>query len=56
MRYLPKSDDERREMLDVLGLRNLDDLFAHIPAEIRLNRPLALPAGWSEYEILRYFR
>ncbi len=56
MRYLPKSDQDRREMLDVLGLESVDELFAHIPAGVRLNRPLALPAGWSEYEILRYFR
>ncbi len=56
MRYLPKSDLERREMLQVLGVDALDDLFAHLPAEVRLNRPLNIPAGQSEYEIVDYFR
>jgi glycine dehydrogenase subunit 1 len=31
-------------------------LFAHLPAEVRLNRPLNIPPGKSEYEIVDYFR
>ena len=38
MRYLPKSDAERREMLDSLGLATLEDLFTHLPKEVRLDR------------------
>jgi glycine dehydrogenase subunit 1 len=56
VRYLPKSDIERREMLRTLGAATLDDLFAHLPAEVRLNRPLEIPSGKSEYEIVDYFR
>ena len=56
MRYLPKSDALRREMLDALGLSSVDDLFSHIPEFCRLGRPLALPAGQSEPEILEAFR
>ncbi|MGD0014808.1 MAG: glycine dehydrogenase, partial [Bryobacteraceae bacterium] len=56
MRYLPKSDSERREMLAALGLSSLEDLFAQLPAEVRLGRPLALEKGKSEYDILEYFR
>ncbi len=56
MRYLPKSDQERRQMLDAMGLRQVEELFAHIPADIRLSRPLNIPDGVSEFEILRYFR
>ena len=56
MRYLPKSDAERREMLAVCGLGSLEDLYAHLPAETKLDRPLALPPGKSEYEILDYFK
>ncbi|MGA2215325.1 MAG: aminomethyl-transferring glycine dehydrogenase subunit GcvPA [Bryobacteraceae bacterium] len=55
MRYLPKSDIERREMLSALGVDSLESLFAHLPAEVRLNRPLDIPAGKSEYEIVDYF-
>lgn len=56
MRYLPKSDSERREMLEACGVPRPEDLFSHLPAHIRLNRPLQLPAGKSEYEIIDYFR
>ncbi|HVW87204.1 MAG TPA: aminomethyl-transferring glycine dehydrogenase subunit GcvPA [Bryobacteraceae bacterium] len=56
MRYLPKSDSERQEMLAACGLKSADELFAQIPAEARLTRPLALEPGISEYEIVDYFK
>ncbi|MBM3814491.1 MAG: aminomethyl-transferring glycine dehydrogenase subunit GcvPA [Acidimicrobiia bacterium] len=56
MRYLPKSDSERRQMLDAIGAGSLDELVAHLPATARLNRPLAIAPGKSEYEIVDYFR
>src|SRR5579871_2830455 len=43
-------------MLDTIGARNLEDLFAYLPPEVRLNRPLAIAPGKSEYEIADYFR
>jgi glycine dehydrogenase subunit 1 len=56
VRYLPKSDIERREMLSALGVESLEDLFAHLPPQVRLNRSLNIPSGKSEYEIVDYFR
>jgi glycine dehydrogenase subunit 1 len=56
LRYLPKSDLERREMLSTIGVNSLEDLFSHLPPEVRLRRPLAIPPGKSEYEIVDYFR
>ncbi|MCC6390634.1 MAG: aminomethyl-transferring glycine dehydrogenase subunit GcvPA [Bryobacterales bacterium] len=56
MRYLPKSDTERRQMLDALGLDSLEQLYSHLPQDVLLDRPLNLPAGKSEYEIVDYFR
>jgi glycine dehydrogenase subunit 1 len=43
-------------MLEVCGVERLEDLFEHLPGHIRLNRPLNLPPGKSEYEITDYFR
>jgi len=40
-----------KEMLDVLGLNSMDDLFSNIPEEIRRKEPLPLPAPQSEEEI-----
>ena len=56
MRYLPKSNSERRQMLDVCGVSSAEDLFAHLPEAVRLGRPLDLAPGISEYEIVQYFR
>src|SRR5271170_8143674 len=43
-------------MLSAVGVESLEDLIAHLPAEVRLKRPLNIPAGKSEYEIVDYFR
>src|ERR1700682_3928734 len=43
-------------MLDAIGAGSVEDLFAHLPEAVRLKRPLDLPPGISEYEIVRYFR
>ncbi|HEX5229365.1 MAG TPA: aminomethyl-transferring glycine dehydrogenase subunit GcvPA [Bryobacteraceae bacterium] len=56
MRYLPKSETERREMMQVVGVNSLEEMFRHVPPEVRLNRPLDIPPGKSEYEIVDYFR
>jgi glycine dehydrogenase subunit 1 len=56
LRYLPKSDSERRAMLAACGLESAEDLFAHLPDDVRLKQPLALAPGVSEYEIVDYFR
>ena len=56
MRYLPKSPAERREMLDVIGARSIENLFASIPEPFRLKDPLHLPGPMSEAEIIDYFR
>ncbi len=55
MRYLPKSESERRQMLDVCGAGSPEELFSHLPEAARLHRPLDLPPGISEYEIVEYF-
>ncbi|MBX9599474.1 MAG: aminomethyl-transferring glycine dehydrogenase subunit GcvPA [Bryobacteraceae bacterium] len=56
MRYLPKSDSERQEMLRVIGAESIDSLFEHLPENARLNRPLDIPPGKSEFEIVEHFR
>src|SRR5690348_9113615 len=43
-------------MLDACGVSSAEDLFAHLPEAVRLKRPLELPAGISEYEIVQYFQ
>jgi glycine dehydrogenase subunit 1 len=52
VRFAPHTDADVREMLDALGLRSLDDLYGHISPQILLDRPLDLPGGVSELELL----
>jgi glycine dehydrogenase subunit 1 len=55
-RYTSATDADREEMLAAIGASSIDELFAEIPAEVRLGRGLDLPAGMSEpgvYERLR---
>ncbi len=56
MRYLPKSQSERRRMLDAVGVHSIDQLFESVPATYRLQKPLNLPGPLSEAEIIEYFR
>src|SRR5580765_4844580 len=43
-------------MLDAIGARSIDELFASIPEALRLKRPLDLPGPLSEAELIGYFR
>jgi len=52
MRFAPHTDDDVRKMLARCGLGSLDQLFDQIPPSVRLDRPLELPDGVSEMEIL----
>jgi glycine dehydrogenase subunit 1 len=56
LRYLPKSDLERRQMLDAIGASRLEDLYSYLPEEVRFEGDLKLAPGKSEYEIIDYFR
>ncbi|MGA2694547.1 MAG: aminomethyl-transferring glycine dehydrogenase subunit GcvPA [Terriglobales bacterium] len=55
-RYLPKSQADRDAMVKAIGARSIDDLFAPIPGEYRLNRDLKVPRQMAESEIVDWFR
>ncbi len=56
MRYLPKSDPERRAMLREIGASDIDELFSTVPEQFRLTRDLDIPAQMGESEIVGYFK
>jgi glycine dehydrogenase subunit 1 len=43
-------------MLSAIGVDSLEQLFSHLPQEVRLKRPLDVAPGKSEYDIVDYFR
>lgn len=50
--YIPASETDIRAMLDAVGKTRLDDLFDHIPAEVRFAQPADLPEE-LEYQALK---
>ena len=49
--YIPHTTSERQQMLDVIGVQAIEDLFDDIPEEYRFPN-LNLPVGQSEMEVL----
>ena len=47
--YLPSTLEERRKMLDEIGLSGFDELYKDVPENVRLSR-LNIPEGVSEME------
>ena len=50
--YIPNTADERKEMVRVLGIDSIDELFADIPEHLR-NPAFDIPAPLSELELRR---
>ena len=51
MRYLPHTNEDISAMLGVVGLKDLDDLFAAIPGDCRFEGALQLPEAMSEWAL-----
>ncbi len=54
--YVSATDQDRREMLATIGVDSIEELFADIPAGLRLRRELALGPGLSEQEVFEELR
>ena len=55
MRFIPNNGRVRQEMLAEMGVSGIADLFASIPEDLRLGRPLKLPDGMAEMDQLDWF-
>jgi glycine dehydrogenase subunit 1 len=56
MRYLPHTPADIQSMLEAIGASSLDDLFAMIPDEVRLQAPLELPPPLAERALLAHLK
>ncbi|HLR71662.1 MAG TPA: aminomethyl-transferring glycine dehydrogenase subunit GcvPA [Pseudogracilibacillus sp.] len=54
-RYLPMTENDKREMLETIGISSTEALFSDIPEEIRLKRNYDLQKAASEYELKKEF-
>ncbi len=48
--YIPSTGEQRRQMLQAVGVNSVEELYADVPAEIRFH-PLDLPKGKAELEV-----
>jgi glycine dehydrogenase subunit 1 len=54
MDFTPHTDADVERMLGSLGLATIDDLFSHLPDDVRPDAPLDLPAPLSEPEVMSH--
>ncbi len=55
MSYIPITPEDEKAMLSVIGVKNIDDLFADVPPSVILKKGLNLPPGLTEPELKRFF-
>ncbi|MBV1869390.1 MAG: aminomethyl-transferring glycine dehydrogenase subunit GcvPA [Gammaproteobacteria bacterium] len=53
MPYIPHTDNEIKEMLDTIGVGNIEELFDEIPASIKAGELQKVPSGVCEMVALR---
>ena len=53
MPFIPHTEAEIKEMLDVIGVKNTEDLFDEIPAALRTEGLDTIPVGKSEMDVAR---
>ena len=53
-KYIPHTNKDIKEMLEVIGVNNIDDLFAEIPAEL-MGHDFDVPFSHSELELTKRF-
>ena len=54
MSYILSTQADRRAMLASIGAASVAELFATVPAEVRLDRPLDVPPALTEIELTRH--
>ena len=56
MPFIPHSESDVREMLKVIGVASLDDLFDEIPDSLKIEQLKQVPAGLSEMAVTRLMK
>lgn len=51
MPFLLNTPDDQQAMLAAIGVSSMDELFAMVPADLRLRRDLAIPPALTEIEL-----
>ena len=51
--YVPNTLDERQQMIEEIGFECIEDLFGHVPEQVKLKGELDIPEGKTELEVRR---
>ena len=54
-KYFPHTEDDLQAMMEKVGVKNLDELYAQIPEHIRFKGDYELPRAASELEVRQVF-
>jgi glycine dehydrogenase subunit 1 len=54
MPYLYNTPEDQAAMLAAIGAKSIDELFAMVPADLQLKRPLAIPPAMTELELTQH--
>jgi glycine dehydrogenase subunit 1 len=54
--YVLNTPDDREAMLRAIGVSSVEELFANIPRELRLQRPLDVPPALSEIDLTQHLQ
>lgn len=52
-RYLPQTEQDQKEILDVIGVQSIDELFSDIPEKVRFKGAYNIKEAASETELVR---
>ena len=53
MRFMPHTESDVAAMLETIGAKHLDDLIAHVPANLRARATINLDRGRGEADVVR---
>ncbi|UOE95896.1 aminomethyl-transferring glycine dehydrogenase subunit GcvPA [Alkalihalobacillus sp. LMS39] len=55
-RYLPMTEQDKKDMLDSIGVQSIEELFSDIPEDIRFKGQLNIKEALTEPELVRYLQ
>lgn len=54
-KYIPHTEEDISEMLDVIGVASVDDLYSDVPEEVVFSGDYNIPNAMSEVELRKHF-
>ena len=54
-KYFPHTEEDVKDMLKVIGVKSLDDLYSELPEEVKFCKEYNIPSAMSEIEVRRQF-